>query len=145
MQSPSLRIERGFSMNNDKDGPVIIDPEIVTDEQYRRAFSERAFWAKLKRTAKKLGREGVRQALRLFYVLCRKDLPGKTRAIIIGALGYFILPTDIMPDFLPIIGFTDDLGLLVAAFAAASQYMDADVKAQADRKLEEWLGAEEKV
>lgn len=90
-------------MNNDKDGPVVIDPEIVTDEQYRRAFSERAFWTKLKRTAKKLGREGVRQALRLFYVLRRKDLPGKTRAIIIGALGYFILPTDIMPDFLPII------------------------------------------
>ncbi len=131
-------------MNYDEKGRIVIDPEIVTEEQYRRAFSEKAFWGKLKRTGRKLGREGVRQALRLFYVLRRKDLPGKTRAIILGALGYFILPTDLMPDFLPIIGFTDDLGLLVAAFAAASQYMDADVKAKADSKLEEWLGPEER-
>ncbi len=128
----------------DKDGRPIIDPEIVTDEKYRKAWSEKAFFSKLPRTARKLGRAGLRQALRLYYVLKRKDLPGKTRVMIYGALGYFILPTDILPDVLPILGFTDDLGLLAAVFMAASQYMDEDVNARAEAKVIEWLGREEK-
>ena len=127
----------------DKDGRPIIDPEIVTDEKYRKAWSEKAFFSKLPRTARKLGRAGLRQALRLYYVLKRKDLPGKTRVMIYGALGYFILPTDILPDVLPILGFTDDLGLLAAVFMAAAQYRDADVNAKAEAKVVEWLGAEE--
>ncbi len=128
----------------DKDGRPIIDPEIVTDEKYRKAWSEKAFFSKLPRTARKLGRAGLRQALRLYYVLKRKDLPGKTRVMIYGALGYFILPTDILPDVLPILGFTDDLGLLAAVFMAAAQYMDEDVNAKAEAKVIEWLGREEK-
>ncbi len=128
----------------DKDGRPIIDPEIVTDEKYRKAWSEKAFFSKLPRTARKLGRAGLRQALRLYYVLKRKDLPGKTRVMIYGALGYFILPADILPDVLPILGFTDDLGLLAAVFMAASQYMDEDVNAKAEAKVIEWLGREEK-
>ena len=127
----------------DKDGRPIIDPEIVTEEKYQRAWSEKGFWNKLPRAAKKLGRVGLRQALRLYYVLKRPDLPGKVRVMIYGALGYFILPTDALPDILPILGFTDDLGLLAAVFMAASQYMDEEVNAKAEAKVIEWLGAEE--
>ena len=130
-------------MNYDEQGRPIIDPEIVTEEKYQRAWSEKRFWAKLPRSARKLGRLGLRQALRLYYVLKRPDLPGKTRAMIYGALGYFILPTDILPDILPILGFTDDLGLLAAVFMAASQYMDDEVNAKAEAKVIEWLGTEE--
>lgn len=129
-------------MQFDKQGRPIIDPEIVTEEKYQRAFSKKALFAKLPRVAKKLGRAALTQIMRLYYVLKRKDLPGKTRVIILGALGYFILPTDLLPDILPVVGLTDDLGLLVAAFAAASQYMDADVKAKADAKVNSLLGAE---
>ena len=127
----------------DTDGRPVIEPEIVTDEKYQRAWSEKAFLRKLPRAAKKLGRIGLRQALRLYYVLKRPDLPGKVRVMIYGALGYFILPTDMLPDLLPILGFTDDLGLLAAVFVAASQYMDENVNAQAEAKVIEWLGEEE--
>ena len=76
------------------------------------------------------------------------DMPDSTgrwiKRLIYGALGYFILPTDILPDVLPILGFTDDLGLLAAVFMAASQYMDEDVNARAEAKVIEWLGREEK-
>ena len=129
-------------MEYDKDGRPIIEPEIVTDEKYQRAWSEKTFFAKLPRVARKLGRLGLRQALRLYYVLQRKDLPGKVRVMIYGALGYFILPTDFLPDILPILGFTDDLGLLAAVFMKASEYMDADVNAKAEAKVVEWLGEE---
>lgn len=130
-------------MQYDKDGRPIIDPEIVTDEKYQRAYSEKAFLAKLPRVARRLGRAALTQILRLYYVLMRKDLPGKTRVIILGVLGYFVLPVDLLPDIMPIVGFTDDLGLLVAAFAAASQYMDDDVKAKADAKVNSLLGPEQ--
>ena len=128
----------------DKDGRPIIDPEIVTEEKYQQAWSEKAFWNKLPRVARKLGRAGLRQALRLYYVLKKPDLPGKTRVMIYGALGYFILPTDFLPDILPILGFTDDLGLLAAVFVAATQYMDEEVNAKAEAKVVQWLGREEK-
>ena len=72
----------------DKDGRPIIEPEIVTEEKYQRAWSEKAFFAKLPRAAKKLGRVGLRQALRLYYVLKRPDLPSKVRVMIYGALGF---------------------------------------------------------
>lgn len=47
---------------------------------------------------------------------------------------------DALPDFLPIVGLTDDLGVLAAAAAAVVIYMDDGVKAQADAKLERLLG-----
>ena len=126
----------------DEKGRPIIDPEIVEDEKYQRAYSEKAFEGKLGRFAKKLGREGLRQALQMFYVLRRKDLPGKTRALILGSLGYFILPIDIVPDFIPLLGIGDDLSLIAAAFVAAKMYVDDDVRAKADAKLLKWLGPE---
>ena len=131
-------------MEYDKDGRPIIDPEIVTEEKYQQAWSEKAFFAKLPRVARKLGRLGLRQALRLYYVLKKPDLPGKTRVMIYGALGYFILPTDFLPDIRPILGFTDDLGLLAAVFLKASEYMDAEVNAKAEAKVTQWLGREER-
>ena len=126
----------------DEQGRPIIDPEIVEDEKYQRAYSEKAFEGKLTRFAKKLGREGLRQALQMFYVLRRKDLPGKTRALILGSLGYFILPIDIVPDFIPLLGIGDDLSLIAYAFLASRQYVDAEVRAKAEAKLQKWLGPE---
>ena len=79
-------------------------------------------------------------ATRLYYTLKKPDLPVRARAVILGALGYFILPVDALPDFLPIVGLTDDLGVLAAAAAAVIMYMDDEVKARADAKLESLLG-----
>ena len=129
-------------MEYDKDGRPIIDPEIVTEEKYQKAWSEKAFWNKLPRVARKLGRLGLRQALRLYYVLKRPDLPGKNRVMIYGALGYFILPVDLVPDFIPLLGIGDDLSLIAAAFLASRPYVDAEVRAKAEAKLQKWLGPE---
>ena len=99
---------------------------------------------RLLRFAGKIGKEGLRSALILYYTLKRKDLPAKTRAIILGALGYFILPADVIPDIVPVLGFTDDMGILAAALAAVAMYVDDEARAKADAALERWLGAAEK-
>ena len=45
-----------------------------------------------------------------------------------------------IPDFMPIVGFTDDIGILAAAVGIAALYIDSDVKDKADRKLADWFG-----
>ena len=129
----------------DDQGRKIVEPEIVTDEKFRSPYSDAAFHSKLLRFAGAIGREGLRSALILYYTLQRKDLPVKTRAIILGALGYLILPADVVPDIIPMLGFTDDIGILAAALAAVAMYVDDASRAKADAALERWLGAAEKL
>lgn len=123
----------------------VVEPELVTDEKYRGAYSEKAFRAKLLRFAGAIGKEGLRSALTLYYTLRRRDLPARARAIILGALGYLILPADVIPDIIPVLGFTDDVGVLAAALAAVAMYVDDETRARADAALERWLGAAQKV
>ena len=129
----------------DDEGRRIVEPEIMVDGKYRKVYTEEAFHSKLLRFAGIMGKEGLRSALILYYTLRRKDLPAKTRAIILGALGYLILPADVIPDLVPMLGFTDDIGILAAALAAVAMYVDDEARAQADAALERWLGTAEKV
>lgn len=124
----------------DEQDRTVIEPELMTDEKYRSAYSDEAFHKKLLRFAVNLGKEGLRYALILYYVLQRDDLPAKTRAIILAALGYFILPVDIIPDLIPGVGFTDDIAILTAALALVNMYVDDEIRAQADATLERWFG-----
>ena len=107
---------------------------------YVSEFSPEKLWEKIKGHAKKVGCEGIRSALRLFYALDNPSMPLKTKMVIYGALGYFISPIDVIPDFIPVVGFTDDIGVLAAAVVMAASYIDAEAKAKADAKLAGWFG-----
>lgn len=58
-----------------------------------------------------------------------------------GALAYLLLPTDGIPDFLPVIGFTDDIGIIAASLATVAFYINDRVKAQAKEKISDWFGS----
>ncbi|MEI2665433.1 MULTISPECIES: YkvA family protein [Rossellomorea] len=103
-------------------------------------FSEEKFWDKLKRYGVKAGHSVVYTALLLYFVLQKPDVPKKSKMVIIGALGYFILPTDFIPDMAVGVGFTDDLGALGLALLQVSMYIDDEVKAKAKAKLSDWFG-----
>ena len=104
-----------------------------------RVFPRKAL-GKNQRARKKVGCEGIRSALRLFYALDNPSMPLKTKMVIYGALGYFISPIDVIPDFIPVVGFTDDIGVLAAAVVMAASYIDAEARAKADTKLAGWFG-----
>src|SRR5690606_41277761 len=59
---------------------------------------------------------------------------------IVGALGYFILPFDLIPDIAVGVGYVDDLGVLTAALISVAMYIDNDIKNQAKSKLADWFG-----
>ena len=103
-------------------------------------YSDGAFWAKVKQFAKKAGAKVVYLALLLYYALKSPKTPKWAKTVIISALAYFICPIDLIPDTIPIVGFTDDLAALAAALKAVDTCITSDVKAEAKAKLSYWFG-----
>ncbi len=108
-------------------------------EQYRGNYSESGFWNKVKEVAKKAGAKVIYVALILYYELADPNVSPNEKAIIIGALGYFILPIDLIPDAIPVVGFTDDLAALMAAYAYVKGHLTEEVKCRAQSKMNEWF------
>lgn len=110
-------------------------------EKYRREFSDPAFWKKLQQYARQAGVKIVYTALLLFYAYKRKETPTWARSIVLGVLGYFLAPIDIIPDLTPIIGYTDDIGVLSFGLITIAAYVNKDVKGKARAQLTKWFGS----
>ena len=106
---------------------------------FRKNYSDNQFWEKLKKIASKAGARLVYAALLLYYVLRNPATPRADRTKIIGALGYLILPADLIPDFLPAVGYTDDLAALMWALYSVARNVTPEVKIMARQKLGEWF------
>ena len=61
-------------------------------------------------------------------------------AALVGALAYFVLPTDFIPDVLPIIGYSDDAAVLAAAIKLVSSHIRPDHREAAQRALARMRG-----
>ena len=68
-----------------------------------------------------------------------ENTPRQHKMIIIGALGYFILPIDLIPDFIPIVGFSDDAAAIVACLKTASDNVTPEIKRKSLNKLHDWF------
>lgn len=109
-------------------------------EKYSSHYDENELWEKLRKFGRKAGIKVTYAALLLYYVLKNPATSSKDRAKIIGALGYFILPIDLIPDFIPIAGYTDDLAALTWGIYCVIKSITPEVKANAAAKLHEWFG-----
>ena len=115
-----------------------LTPEELT--KYQKHFSESDFWLKLRTLAKNAGVKVTYYALTLYYTLTDPNTPTKYKAVIAGALGYMILPLDLVPDFLPFAGLADDWAALIAAVTYVTSAITPAIKARAREKTEEWFG-----
>lgn len=104
-------------------------------------FDDGSFWNKVKNFALKAGKEVIEKALWLYYAAQQPNTPAWAKTVIYGALAYFVLPVDAVPDAIPVAGFTDDLGALAAALGTVSMYVTDQVKTMASEKMKEWFGA----
>jgi uncharacterized membrane protein YkvA (DUF1232 family)/uncharacterized tellurite resistance protein B-like protein len=120
----------------------LIDPKgtITSTSDLNIEYSDESFWEKLKKFAVSAGKEVVEKALTLYYTAQNPNVPAWAKTVVVGALTYFISPVDAIPDILVGVGFTDDLGVLLAAIAAVSIYINAETKQQAKQKMSEWFG-----
>ena len=112
---------------------------IETAPQYERHYNEDGFWKKLKRVAATVGAKVLYPALQLYFLMQSKDVPVKAKTLIIGALGYLILPADLVPDFIPALGFTDDLTAIMLALRTVSQHLTPEIKSKAKEQTDRLL------
>ncbi len=108
-------------------------------ERYQKHYSESRLFQKLGKVCKSAGVKSVYYVLLLYYVLIDKNTSLNHKMTIIGTLGYFILPLDILPDFIPIAGFTDDMAALVACIKTVCANITPSVRQKARTKLAEWF------
>jgi uncharacterized membrane protein YkvA (DUF1232 family) len=100
-----------------------------------RAMVTRGFWRKVRRT---LGRVPFSEdAVAAFYCAVDPATPFRVKAILFGALAYFVMPIDAIPDVLVAIGYADDAAILVAAIRAVSGAIKDSHRAAARRWLEQ--------
>lgn len=106
---------------------------------FEKDYSETGFWNKVLAYAKSAGRDVIEKALRLFYATQAPDTPVWAKTVIYGALGYFIHVFDAIPDLTPAVGYSDDLGVLVAALATVAACITPEIEQRASKKLSQWF------
>jgi len=104
----------------------------MTDySQYGKHYNDDGFW----RTVKKVGKRVAEPALTLWCVLKSPETPAGAKALIIGALGYLVCPLDLIPDLIPVLGFTDDLAALLAVLKTVGDHVTDDVRKEVLRRM----------
>ena len=83
----------------------------------------------------KAGRSIAKPALEVMEMAMDPLTPSKVRVSLIAAMAYLIMPLDLFPDFMPIVGFSDDFVALTAVLSIWSQYMTPSIRIRAERKL----------
>ena len=98
---------------------------------FKQDYSDDSFWSKVKNYAKSAGETVLEPAAQLYYAFNDSDTPTWAKTTIVGALGYFISAIDVIPDLAPVVGYSDDLGILVAAVTATVMHIKEEHKQQA--------------
>lgn len=114
-------------MNNDK------------FNKYKNAYNEQNLISKISKFAKKAGLNTTYYVLLLYNMLISKAISIADKAIVVGALGYFISPFDIIPDFIIGTGFVDDASTLVLALTAVANSITPAIKKIAKKELHKWF------
>jgi len=109
-------------------------------EDYGKYYSEASLWEKLKKFAKNAGAKVVYVVLLLYYTMQDSSVGLKTKISIAAALGYFIFPADAIPDLTPIIGYSDDFGVLLFVLTRVARNITPEIKQKARQKLKDWFG-----
>ena len=110
---------------------------------YASKFSASDFVDKIARIAKRAGAKLVYAALILYYTLQSDNVSKTDKALIVGALGYMISPLDAIPDAIPIVGLTDDLGVLIYVLRKVWVNVEPEINDKAKEKLQKWFDEDE--
>ncbi len=101
----------------------------------------RRFWRKLKRVAAQL--PFAEDLLAAYYCAFDRQTPRHVQASLLGAIAYFILPFDFVPDVMPILGFTDDAAVLATAIRMVASHITTRAPRSRPRRAEArggWCG-----
>ena len=127
----SLR-KKYLILDNSRDA----NKEVLEAEVIESSVIEESLLKKILLTA---GRAIAQPALEGFELLIDNSTPNQVRISIIGALTYLIVPVDLIPDFIPASGFSDDLVALTAVISLWQPHITPEIKFRAKFKLDKWF------
>ena len=110
--------------------------EVFEAEVLESSVIEESLLKKILLTA---GRAIAKPALEGFELLIDNSTPAQVRISIMGALTYLIVPIDLIPDFIPASGFSDDLVALTAVISLWQHHITPEMKYRAKCKLDQWF------
>lgn len=114
----------------------ILDPGSKREQERRKKRVRARFWQTLRRAARHI--PFAEDVVAAYYCALDPQTPLRVRGILLAALAYFVLPFDAIPDILAGIGFTDDVAVLMAAFAAVRSHITPAHRAAAQAALSEF-------
>ncbi len=107
--------------------------------KYVSYYDEYNLKKKLRKFGKTIGTTIINWVLILTILITDKKIPLKIRMLFIASLGYLILPSDLIADLLPVIGFSDDVAFITYVIKIGSEYITPEVKEKANNKMRNWL------
>ena len=107
---------------------------------YVGAYNPSALFAKIKKFATKAGIKVIYAVLILYYATFDRQLPFKERMMVAAALGYFIIPLDLLPDSIPL-GFADDAAAITYVLKHIWHNLSPETFEKAKNRLHEWFGS----
>jgi len=116
---------------------AIVDPDKLRQDEAR---VRRGFWRKLARHAGKV--PFLDEAIAGYYCALDPATPLRAKAVLMAALAYFVLPGDIVPDVLPVLGFTDDAAVLATAIRLVANHITEDHREAARAALKRGIERE---
>lgn len=119
----------------------ILGPEDDRKHRQNKRDVETKFWDKVRRAANRI--PFIDEVVASYYCAMDPETPPRVRGILLAALAYFILPLDSLPDFIFGLGFTDDIAVLSAAFAAVRGNVTEAHRAAAQQALAEPEGRDD--
>jgi uncharacterized membrane protein YkvA (DUF1232 family) len=93
----------------------------------------------LRRLLRRAGRTLARPAIECLELLLDGNTPPQVRLTMLAALTYLLVPIDLIPDFIPAAGFSDDLVALTALLGLCTTHMSDAIRIRAQRKLDRWF------
>ena len=107
--------------------------------QYERHYNEVKFWQKLRKHARKWGDKLLYPAMMLYCMMKSPNVSLRDKTIIIGALGYLILPLDAVPDFIPMLGIIDDISAIMLVLKTLDKDVTPEIRQQAREQTDKLL------
>ena len=101
----------------------------------------RNFWLKLKRVATKL--PFAEDLLAAYYCAFDRETPRHVQVALLGAIAYFVLPFDFVPDMLPVLGFTDDAAVLATTIRMVASHITPEHREAARKAMARGLEDQE--
>jgi uncharacterized membrane protein YkvA (DUF1232 family) len=111
--------------------PETIEAEVVGSAE----IDEGLLWRLLRRA----GRTVARPAIECLELVLDANTPLQVRLTMVAALTYLLFPLDLIPDFIPVAGYSDDLVAMTALLGLYRSHMSESVRARAQRRLDQWF------